>query len=308
MQQKILRPKSVQPVMAKSISVPKVKCFEKPAFLKTPEIHEIDYENLITEDDEPVDNIFSEREQKLLTFSIHDSWKTNRSFISLGNVGIYDWTPTTPVVPDVLLSLDVTAPDDILQKAHRTYMFSIYKKPPEVVIEIVSDTKKKEAKKKKIYASLGIKYYVIHDPGLYNGKNLIEVYELKNSRYYRMYPKKKTPVPTFWFDDIDLGLTFQRSLFQGYDELWLRWCDKNGHVLKFGEEKVQDERKKTTLAKQKAQDERKKVKLAEKKVRLAEKKIQDAGDAQKRFIQHLLSSGTSKEQIAQIVGCPISDI
>jgi len=289
---------------------------------------EIDYENLITEDDEPVDNIFSEREQKLLTVSLHDSWKINRPFIALANVGIYDWVPKNPVVPDVLLSLDVTAPKDILKKAHRTYMFSIYKKPPELVLEIVSDTKKKEFQKLKIYASLGIKYYVIHDPGLYNGSNLIEVYELKNNKYHRMYPINKKPT-TFWFDDIDIGITFKTDLFQGYKELWLRWCDSEGQVLELGEEKVQlsenkakiaekeanDERQKAQLAEKEANDERQKAQLAEKeanderqKAQLAEKKAQNAEEAQKRLIQHLYSIGTPIEQVAQIINRPLAYI
>ena len=49
---------------------------------------EIDYDRLITEDDEPVDNLFSERQQKLLPDSLYASWNYTKPFLACANVGI----------------------------------------------------------------------------------------------------------------------------------------------------------------------------------------------------------------------------
>jgi len=289
-----------------------------------------DYENLITEDDEPVDNLFSEREQKLLTMSIHDSWDIDRPFMSLANVGIYDWdTKKPPVVPDVFLSMDVIPPDDAWKKKNRTYMLEVYKKPPEIVIEIVSDTKKKEAGKKKIYADLGIKHYVIHDPGLHNGKNLLEVYLLKNDKYYKVRPKKGI----YYFEDPGIGITLKKHVFHGQKETWLRWCFKNGKLLDLGkklaelankraqladkkaqlaDKKAQEANKKAQLANKKAQEANKKAQEERERAQLADKKAQEERERSelvvKKFGQHLLSTGTSKNKIAELLGCPLADI
>ena len=46
------------------------------------------FENLVTEDDTPVDNVFSEKQQILLTQTLYDSWSV-RPFVALANVGAY---------------------------------------------------------------------------------------------------------------------------------------------------------------------------------------------------------------------------
>ena len=60
-------------------------------------------EQLVTEDDEPVDNIFSEKQQRLLTDSLYSSWK-RRTFLTMANVGLFYAPNKNPLVPDVLVS------------------------------------------------------------------------------------------------------------------------------------------------------------------------------------------------------------
>jgi hypothetical protein len=106
------------------------------------EIPEPDISHLITEDATPVDNIFSEKQQRLLAESLYSSWQGpggERSFIVLANVGMFYATSQQAVVPDVLVSLDVQHPEDVWEKRHRSYFIWEYGKPPEVVIEIVSN-------------------------------------------------------------------------------------------------------------------------------------------------------------------------
>jgi Uma2 family endonuclease len=101
---------------------------------------------LITADDAPT-NIFSERQQRLLTEPLYATAQFpggERSFIALANVGLFYAMHLPPLVPDVLLSLDVHLPDEVWSKHHRSYFIWMYGKPPDVVIEIVSNTEGNE--------------------------------------------------------------------------------------------------------------------------------------------------------------------
>ena len=49
-------------------------------------------DHIVTEDDTPVDNIFSEKQQRLLTESLYRSWPgpgAERVFMVAANVGVY---------------------------------------------------------------------------------------------------------------------------------------------------------------------------------------------------------------------------
>jgi Uma2 family endonuclease len=55
-------------------------------------------------------------------------------------VGVFALARNPAIVPDVFLSLDVEVPHDWWQKEHRSYLLWEFGKPPDVVIEIVSNT------------------------------------------------------------------------------------------------------------------------------------------------------------------------
>src|SRR5947209_15479441 len=63
-----------------------------------------DLDAIVTEDNTPVDNLFVEKQRRLLTGSLHASWPgpgNDRPFRVLANVGLY-CRPTTPLVPDAM--------------------------------------------------------------------------------------------------------------------------------------------------------------------------------------------------------------
>ena len=132
-----------------------------------PELHP-DVEHLVTEDDTPVDNVFSEKQQRLLTEPLYSSpgWVgKDRKFIALANVGLFYAIRQPPYVPDMLLSLDVELPADLWPKSHRSYFVWEYGKPPDVVVEVVSNEEGRERSEKLGgYARIGVRYYVIYDP------------------------------------------------------------------------------------------------------------------------------------------------
>ncbi len=152
-------------------------------------VHELDWADpslwpdldaIVTEDSAPVDNPFSEKEMRLLTEPLYVSWPgpgNNRPFRVLANVGLYGM-PTTPLVPDVMLGLDVRTPQELMVKGHRAWFLWIVGKWPDAVIEIVSNTQGGEDSDKMTeYANIGVPYYVIHDPA-----NLLKRGVLRHSR------------------------------------------------------------------------------------------------------------------------------
>ena len=87
-------------------------------------------ENLVTEDDVPVDNVFSEKQQRLLTEPLFSSWSgpgEQRPFVAMANVGLFYALRRPPLVPDVLLSLGVKMPADIHLKHNRSYFVWEYR-------------------------------------------------------------------------------------------------------------------------------------------------------------------------------------
>jgi Uma2 family endonuclease len=204
-----------------------------------------DVESLVTEDDTPVDNIFSEREQRLLTDSLYDSWTGGgRSYVALANVGMFHSLREPPHVPDVLVSLDVAPPKDLQFKRNRSYFFWEFGKPPDVVIEIVSnDEGGEDTRKLQAYAQLGIAYYVLHDPYQYLSDEVLRVYELQASSY--------APRSDAWLPKVGLGLTLWHGVYQQFEDEWLRWCDRDGNILLTGAERA--EQAETRIAQLEAQ-------------------------------------------------------
>jgi len=194
---------------------------------------EPDIDDLITEDDTPLDNIFSEKQQRLLTEPLYSSWP-HKPFVALANVGLFYRVHHAALVPDVLLSLGVEVPEDVWSKAHRAYFVWEFGKPPDVVIEIVSNKVGHETDSKlRDYANIGVKYYAVFDPGKQLSQRLLRLYELHGSAYV----ERTSP----WMDGIGLGLCLWEGSYEGLPATWLRWCDQQGHNIKTGAERAEQE-------------------------------------------------------------------
>ncbi|MEW6276989.1 MAG: Uma2 family endonuclease, partial [Candidatus Eremiobacterota bacterium] len=110
---------------------------------------EPDTSKLVTEDDRPVDNMYSERNQKLLGDCLEASYRPGVPFVGLSDVGIF-YVEGDPIVPDFLLSLDVIFPEVNLtrDKKNRAYFVWRFGKPPDLVVEIVSNNEGEEDTRK----------------------------------------------------------------------------------------------------------------------------------------------------------------
>jgi Uma2 family endonuclease len=192
-----------------------------------------DTSHLITEDDTPVDNFPSEKNQRLLTEPLYSSWKgpgSGQPFLVAANVGLFAVPRNPAIVPDVLLSLGVSVPEDWWDV--RSYFVWEFGKVPDVVIEIVSNKKAEEqGSKRQDYARMRVPYYVIYDPRKQLGGEVLEVYELRAQDYERR--------PDTWLPMVELGMTLWAGMFEGRHDTWLRWCDQDGAVIPTGAERAE---------------------------------------------------------------------
>lgn len=200
-----------------------------------------DIDDLVTEDDTPVDNLFSEKQQRLLTEPLYSSWAgpepetegaERRTFLVAANVGLFFSWHQPPLVPDVFLSLDVQVAEDWwTKKEHRSYFFWEFGKAPEVVIEIVSNREGNElGSKRRDYARIGIDYYVVYDPTHQLGEEGLHIYERRVGKYQ--------PRSDRYLAGVGLGLTLWEGAYEGIHATWLRWCDAQGAVIPTGAERA----------------------------------------------------------------------
>ena len=217
-------------------------------------------DHIVTEDDTPVDNMFSEKAQRLLTEPLYSSWPgpgEGRPYIAAANVGVFAAVAQPALVPDMFLSLDVQAPQDLWPKHHRSYFLWEYGKPPEVAIEIVSNRKGQEAGgKMRDYARIGVIYYVIYDPdGQLRGQPL---------RIYELHAGKYTSMAGHFLQEVGLGLTLWQGVYEGVEAVWLRWCESDGTLIPSGAERADHERERADHERERADHERERAeRLAE---------------------------------------------
>src|SRR5205809_679282 len=80
-------------------------------------------DELVTEDGAPVDNIYTEKQYRLLTEPLYSSWPgpgDGRKFLVVTDVGWFHTSGQPPLVPDALLSLDVGPAGDLLSSEGRS--------------------------------------------------------------------------------------------------------------------------------------------------------------------------------------------
>lgn len=205
----------------------------EPSIKYLPEDLEPDISHIEIEDGEPVDNIFSEKQQQLFLDCLEASLREElRPVVALANVGLFASPDLPPLVPDVMITFQKTPPGPLDRKKNKTYFIWNYGTPPDIVIEIVSNREGGEATHKlKKYAEWRVGHYIIYDPFEYLGTRKLRAYQLQGRNYVELLePTKLT--------DFGLGLVVQEGEYRGYEGPWLRWTDSAGNTLMTGEEKA----------------------------------------------------------------------
>ncbi len=208
-----------------------------------------DISRIETEDDAFADSFFSTKQHRLLVEPLYSSQPIDYPFFAEANIGIFYQLHSPPIVPDMLLSLEVEANDDWWPKQNRSYFIWEFGKPPDVVVEVVSNKKGGElARKLRDYARIGARYYVIFDPQTVIQNEILAVYEL-HARGYQLRADHLLP-------EVELSLTIWDGLYEGGQGPWLRWCDLNGVLVLTGAEQAAYERRRAEEERQRAETER----------------------------------------------------
>lgn len=228
-----------------------------------------DAEQLITEDDTPVDNLASEKHQRLLVGSLYSALK-DQKFIAAANVGVYHTDGEPAIVPDVFVSFDVEVPQDWWKKQNRCYLVWKFGKPPEIAIEIVSNSVGEElGEKLEIYQHMRVSYYIVFDPTHQLSEDTLRIYELRGRRLVLMQET--------WLDQVGLGLTLWEGEFEGRQDTWLRWCDQAGTVLATGDERASQAENRASQAETALEQERLAREQAEAKAQQLAERLRSMG-------------------------------
>lgn len=249
-----------------------------------------DISHIITEDDTPVDNIFSEKQQRLLADSLNGSWNPGRPFVAAANVGVFNKISDPAIVPDMFMSLDVTLPEDIWKKRNRSYFIWEYGKPPDIAVEVVSNTQGGENDVKLMkYAEMRVWYYIIYDPQKFIQKDPLRVYELSAKGYI---PKIDNQL-----SQVGLKVTLWEGVYEGRMDTWLRFCDNEGKLIPTGSERAEQERQNAQNARLEAEQERQNAENARLEAEIERKKAEQAAEREKKLAEKLRSMGIDPDDL-----------
>ncbi len=226
------------------------------ALLYEEEPLEPDVSHLVTEDDAPVDSWISEKQMRLFPNILHASWKPGRPFVAAADVGLFGSVDEPAVVPDIMVSLDVTLPEDCRPKGRRSYFTWVFGKAPDLVIEVVSNREGSEVEKARRYARLGVRYYVIFDPERWLGERVLRGYVLHGLSYVEL-------LDLSWIEELGLGLVIWQGRCEDMEGLWLRPCGPDkvllplpAEVAEAAQAQLEEERARAEAAQALADEER----------------------------------------------------
>lgn len=223
-------------------------------YVPSSELPRPDTSLLVTEDGSPVDNLFTEKQQRLLVEPLYSSWTPpdGRPFRAMYNVGLFHAYKEPPHVPDAMLALGVPPTDGIQLADNRSYFMWVVGKPPDIVIEIVSLTPNGETTTKlDHYSTIGVRFYVVFDPLRVLNPEVLRVFSWVNGTYESIDPTK--------INKTGLGLMLWDGEYEGERATWLRWCETNGTLIPTSKEKIQLERERAKAAENALANERKRA-------------------------------------------------
>ena len=229
-----------------------------------------DLSHLITEDETPVDNRYSERQFKLLTLPLFDSWEQGKPFEALTDVGLF-YTPDNEnvIVPDFLLTLGVEPRGVSEAKEDRSYFVWLYGKAPNLVIEVVSNREGGELERKlQTYEKIGVAYYAVYDPFRQLGKRELRLFRLTGGKYVELADATKMP-------EVGLGFVIWEGTYLDVHSRWLRFVDIDECLLLTGAE----------LANQESQRADQESQRADQEAQRADKEAKRAAEAEKRALE-----------------------
>jgi Uma2 family endonuclease len=203
-------------------------------------------------DDAPVDNELQNLLPNLLLLLLTSLWSNRMDWYFGVDMAIYHTTGANvrvPVVPDGFLSLNV----ERLKDGKRRRSYATWEENdvvPTLTLELVSYKPGGEYDEKmRIYANLGVLYYVIYNPEFWqrDQHQPFEVYKLVNGRYQLQIGEP------FWMPEVGLGIGRYPDVIGGVPQEILTWYDVQGHRHL---RDVEQEQQRTEFERQRAEQER----------------------------------------------------
>jgi hypothetical protein len=220
-------------------------------------------DKLVVEDGKPLDSTFAEKQYRLLTEPLYASWPgpgEGRPFLALANVGLFGQHNRPGLAPDVMLSVDTRLGPGLSRRENRSYFVWEVGKPPDVIVEVVSDRRgDEEGYKRDQYAFMRVLHYAIFDPQEHLGHGVLRAFELRDGVY--------RPLERPWFPVANLGLALWQGTYEGHEERWLRWCDAAGRLIPTGRERAEQERQRAEQAERERDQERQRREQLEARLR-----------------------------------------
>jgi hypothetical protein len=207
-------------------------------------------------DDEPVDNVNQPSLAAALTESLQIAEKLPENALSTTNYGICATVNGKFVVkaPDWAYIPKITVSREQVKRSYTPHKQG---EIPVVVMEFLSDTNGSEYSSKRTYPPgkwffyeevLQVPNYLIFEPD----SGVLEVHRLQDLRKYQLRSPDENN--RYWLEEMELFIGVwegKRENRQGY---WLRWWDKEGNLLLWGFESVEQERREKDAALQRLQD------------------------------------------------------
>ena len=211
-----------------------------------------DLSRLVTEDDTPVDNLFSEKQARLLADVLYATYRGpagDGRFLAASDVGVFAKPENPAIVPDFFVAVDVTPPEELFEKRHRSYFLWEYGKPPEVVVEIVSNREGGELSTKvRSYERLRVSFYVVFDPEGHLSRSELTVFQIVGDAL--------TETESHSLGRLGLSVTIWEGEYEAHRGRWLRFSDAHGTLLPTGLELAAAERQRADGERQRADGER----------------------------------------------------
>ncbi len=178
-------------------------------------------DDLPCSDDKPVDSELQTLIPTLLCNILFDLWKDRTDWLFSIDMGFY-YDPQQPAIaPDGMLCLGVQ--DFPSEDLRSSYVLWQEKVIPMLALEVVSKTPGKErTKKKAIFASVGVLYYLVYAP-LLKKKAKFQLYKLIKGDYVLQSDGHQP----YWMPEIGLAIGAERRFYGSKEREWLFWYDQN---------------------------------------------------------------------------------
>ncbi len=220
-------------------------------------------QDLPDSDETPVDNQLQHLIPGLLEAILALIWPERMDWFFGVDMGIYHHPKEPAIVPDGFLSIGV--PRIIDSDLRLSYVLWEEEKVPTLVLEVVSQTGRKEYTDKKAeYAQLEILYYAIYNP-LRKRKPRLEVYQLQEGEYQDIQGEP------FWLPELNLGLGRAEGTYQGITREGLYWYNEQGERYLTPEEQLLSARQQLNAPQQTLEAQEQAREAQEQVAKLAEK-------------------------------------